>query len=130
MPKFDRIQGRLTRTGLLVVPVKVMQAKLEFLVDTGASYCVLREEIAHNLVLDYNPQRTLRIIPASKQPILAPLCDVGFFQIGGFPVKRFTMLIIDLSEELYVDGLLGMNFLKKFRFSIEPDTATLVLRKL
>lgn len=116
---------------MLVVPVLVMNAKLEFMADTGASFCTLRKDLAPKLALELDPNRVIRIVTASRQPtVFAPLTKVATFRVGGIVMQNFPMIILDLPEELGVDGLVGMNFLRKFRMCIEPDTATLVLRKL
>ncbi len=130
MKRFDRIQGRFARNGLLIVPVWIMKFELDFMVDTGASYCVLRKDMAKWLALDFDSQRTTRIVTASKQNVFASIAQVAVFRIGGIVVENLSMTIFDLPEELGVPGLAGMNFLSKFRMCIEPNTATLVLRKL
>lgn len=38
--------------------------------------------------------------------------------------------IVDFRQELKLDGLLGMNFLGKYRFTIEPAAAMLILRDI
>jgi predicted aspartyl protease len=53
--RFDRIQGRFAQNGLLVVPVQVMEFELDFIVDTGASFCVLRKDLAQRMAVDFDP---------------------------------------------------------------------------
>jgi predicted aspartyl protease len=108
-----------------------MNAKLEFMVDTGASFCSLRKDLAPKLALKFDPNRVIRIVTASRQPpVFAPLTEVATFRVGGIVMQNLPIILLDLPDELGVDGLVGMNFLRKFRTCIEPDTATLVLRKL
>ena len=130
MGRFDRIQGRFARNGLLVVPVQIMKFELDFIIDTGASFCVLHKEMAQRLALNFDSQRMTRIVTASRQDVFASIVPVAIFRVGGILLQNLSMSIFDLPEELGVPGLIGMNFLSKFRMCIEPDTATLVLRKL
>ncbi|KAA0221880.1 hypothetical protein EDS67_27820 [candidate division KSB1 bacterium] len=52
------------------------------------------------------------------------------FVVGGKMQKNMLVTIVDLPPGFQLDGLLGMNFLGKYRFTIEPDTATLILRNI
>jgi predicted aspartyl protease len=107
-----------------------MNVKLNFMVDTGASLCSLRKDIAQRLGVAFDPNRTIRIATASRQPpVSAPLTKVATFRVGSIIVEKFPIILLDLPDELGVAGLAGMNFLRKFRMCIEPDTATLVLRR-
>lgn len=131
MAQSDRIQRRFARNGLLVVSAQVIGYELDFTVDTGASFCALRKDLAPRLALKFDPNRTIRIATASRQPpVFAPLTEVTTFRVGGMVVQNLPIILLDLPDELGVAGLVGMNFLRKFRMGIEPDTATLVLRKL
>jgi aspartyl protease family protein len=107
-----------------------MRFELDFMVDTGASFCVLRKDMAQRLALNFDAQKTTKIVTASRQDVFASIAPVAVFRVGGILVQNLSMSIFDLPEELGVPGLIGMNFLSKFRMCIEPDTATLVLRKL
>jgi predicted aspartyl protease len=48
--------------------------------------------------------------------------------VGGHEVRNIDVLILELPSELRIDGLLGMDFLGRFRTTVEPDTATVILR--
>ena len=71
----------------------------------------------------------ISMVPASGAPIHVPLTKINL-KVGINAAKNLNVAIFDFPSELRVDGLLGMNFLKKFRFTIEPDTATLILREI
>jgi len=44
--------------------------------------------------------------------------------------KNILVSIVDFPDRFHLDGLLGMNFLGKYRITIETDTATLILREI
>jgi predicted aspartyl protease len=117
---------------LLVVSVQVIGFELEFMVDTGASFCTLHRDIAQRLALELDPKRTASIVTASKSryPVFAPVTKVATFRMGSILMENLPIILLDLPDELGVAGLVGMNFLRNFRMCIEPDTAMLVLRKL
>lgn len=101
------------------------------MVDSGAAFCSLRKDIAQELALKFDPNRTIRIVTASRQPpVFVPITEVSTFRVGGFIMQNLSIMLLDLPDELGVAGLIGMNLLRQFRMCIEPDTAALVLRKL
>lgn len=130
MAQGDRIRGRFQHYGVLVVPVKVNGVTLEFMVDTGASFCSINRSVAIRIGIDLKTIQRMRIAPASGSTIRVPLTKINELRVGIIRVKNLSITILDFPLELRVDGLLGMNFLRNFRFTIEPDTATLVLRKI
>jgi clan AA aspartic protease (TIGR02281 family) len=126
----DRIQGRFAPNGVFIVPVYYNEFELNFMVDTGSSFCVLSESNARTLGVAFDPNKKSRILIASKQPAFAPSAVLSSLRIGGISVQNLPVFIVAFHREMGVAGLLGMNFLRRFRFCIEPDSATLVLRDL
>jgi predicted aspartyl protease len=57
-----------------------------------------------------------------------PVVRLDSLQVGDKKVNNLEVLIVALPVALRVDGLLGVNFLDKFRVTFEFDQATLVLR--
>jgi predicted aspartyl protease len=57
-----------------------------------------------------------------------PVVRLNSLQVGDKKVNNLEVLIVALPAALRVDGLLGVNFLEKFRVTFEFDQATLVLR--
>ncbi len=125
----DRIKGRFTHNGVLIVPVRVNGFDVQFLVDTGAAYCAVREETASFLGINFQPENMISILPVGKQAVTAALGSVENFGVGGVKVKNLPTLLLDLPPQIKVDGVLGMNFLRKFRFCVEPNSAALILRR-
>jgi len=58
----------------------------------------------------------------------APVVWIDSVQVGGQSVCRIEGLVVFLPPELRFDGLLGVNFLSRFRPTFEFDQCTLVLR--
>jgi predicted aspartyl protease len=50
-------------------------------------------------------------------------------RIGGVIRKNLPALAITFPPNFEVHGLIGMNFLKGLRFTVEMDTGTLILRE-
>jgi predicted aspartyl protease len=74
-----------------------------------------------------HPIRQIQIASA-HQVVQTPIVRLDSLQVGDKRVNDLEVLIVALPVALRVDGLLGVNFLEKFRVTFEFDQATLVLR--
>ncbi len=61
--------------------------------------------------------------------IRAPLITLESIEIGGMEVKDLTAAIHDALPDPTISGLLGLNFLNKFRIDIDTDKSILYLEK-
>jgi predicted aspartyl protease len=125
----SRIPGRLAYGGVLIVPVELNGSILDFMVDSGAAYCSINRRLLDKIVAE-PANFTLNIAPIGKEPISAPALNVKNFVVGSAVQSNILVAIVDFPKGFHLDGLLGMNFLGKYRFTIESDTATLVLREI
>lgn len=128
MPSASRIRGRFAYGGVLLVPVRVQGQDAEFLVDTGAAYTALSRDLVGLLGLTIAPQRTAALAPVQGTMIRVPLITIAELSVGGLRAAHVDAVMVEFPRELQLDGVLGMNFLKQFRMTIEADTRTLVLR--
>ena len=53
--------------------------------------------------------------------------DIAHFYTGAIPKKGYAVAFNDLPEKSYVDGLLGLSFLKRFRLYLDFQTGILEL---
>jgi clan AA aspartic protease (TIGR02281 family) len=125
----DRIQGQRTLKGVLTVPCQLNDKyHRTFLVDSGAAFTVISQQLAREMRLDITqPIRKIQIASA-HQVAQTPVVRLDSLQVGDKKVNNLEVLIVALPVALRVDGLLGVNFLEKFRVTFEFDQATLVLR--
>ena len=130
MPSASRIRGRFAYGGVLIVPVRVQGHDTEFLVDTGAAYTALRKDLVDLLGITIDPRRTSAIAPVQGTIMRVPLITIAELSLGGFRAANVDAVVVEFPRELKLDGVLGMNFLKQFRMTIEGDTRTLVLRPI
>lgn len=129
MPSASRIRGRLAHGGLLLVPARVHGQTFEFLVDTGAAYTALSKGIVTLLDLTIDSQRTQAITPTQGAIFRAPVVTLREFQLGGVRLAQVTAIVFAFPRVLQINGIVGMNVLRRFRLTIETDTATLILRQ-
>jgi predicted aspartyl protease len=99
------------------------------MVDSGAAYCCITPEMAR--LLGYDLQRPMaRRSIASIQgvDVEVPSFRLQSLQVEGIIVQALEVLVITFSPRLRIDGVLGVNFLERFRSTFDFDTATLILR--
>jgi len=88
------------------------------ILDTGATYTQLPWRILHAAGSDPKPDaRTVRVVTSSGVEVL-PLSRVKKLHALGKSVEKLEVLCHDLPPEARVDGLLGLNFLRRFNVSI------------
>lgn len=129
MSKVDRISGRLGYGGVLIVPVKLNGFILRFMVDTGAAYCAVSRKALDQITAEPTDTKVW-LAPIGKQPILASTLKIDNFAIGGILQRNMLVPIVDFPEGFQSDGVIGMNFMGKYRITIETDTKTLILREI
>jgi clan AA aspartic protease (TIGR02281 family) len=125
----DRVQGRRSYGGVLVIPCQLNDAyRYWFLVDTGTALTMLSRQVAEEIGLDLTrPVRYKRIASVHKVEE-APVFRLDSLRTGGQRTTDIEVLVLALPAELRVDGLLGVNFLGKFRPTFEFYQGILVLR--
>lgn len=90
----------------------------KLLLDTGSAYTILSQEILHSIGCSpTTPKRIQRIITGSGYEVV-PVVSVHRFHCFGKDIENFDLLAHTLPLGVYVDGLLGMDFLGKFDIDI------------
>jgi predicted aspartyl protease len=99
------------------------------MVDSGAAYCCITPEMARLLGYDLHRPLARRSI-ASVQGVEAevPSFRLQSLQVEGVIVQALEVLVVSFSPQLRIDGVLGVNFLERFRSTFDFDTALLILR--
>lgn len=129
MSKSNRIACYFDYGGVLLVPVQLNAGRFLFMVDSGAAYCAINRKKLDTITAEPTAIN-LAIAPIGKNLVTTPALKIGNFSVGFLSQEDILVSIVDFPEELKLDGLLGMNFLGKYRFTIEPNTATLILHDI
>lgn len=125
----DRIRGRRAHGGVLLVPCLLNDAyRYWFLADTGAAITMLSHKVAEEMPLDLSRPLRQERVASVHQMDWAPVIRLDSLQVGSQRVTDIEVLVLPLPADLRVDGLLGVNFLGRFRTTFEFDRSTLVLR--
>jgi hypothetical protein len=115
---------RLYRDYLVIVEGSVGNVqKLNFLLDTGACPSVIDQKIAHNLGLAEQPGRVnLSNKTVQTRLVILPSLVVGPVRAESLPVLTEDLSFYQKALGLRVDGIVGMDFLRKRSFSINYGT--------
>ncbi len=100
---------------------------LKLLLDTGSTFTILPWEILESA--GYDPggiKQRQRIVTGSGYEF-APVVSVKEFHCLGKSIENYVVLAHDLPAGAFVDGLLGMNFLRKFCYKINPKEGSIEL---
>ncbi len=92
---------------------------LRFALDTGCSRTIIPFEAAEAIGCDPGgSSRRTRIITGSGIEI-TPIVKLKSIRALGRTVSNLEVACHDLPEEGFVDGLLGLDFLRKFKITID-----------
>jgi clan AA aspartic protease (TIGR02281 family) len=95
------------------------------LVDTGASYCVLTRRTAGLLGLVPRGRRTVPVATANGH-VEADVVELASLQLRDAVVGRVDAVIMDAVDSPLI-GIVGLNFLVRFRFAVDVAGGTLRL---
>lgn len=106
------------------------QVETLFLVDTGATLCVLTKAAADRLALTPSLlSTTVKLVTASGS-IEVPLIQVDLIQVGGAEARGVGAVIHDLSGfPPTVGGILGLSFLNQFKVVIASEEGVMLLSR-
>ncbi len=101
--------------------------RLKVALDTGATYTMIPWEIAQ--ALGYHPERSRRRIElmTASGMVIVPLVKVKEIRALGQTVRELDVLVHDLPPGGRVEGLLGLNFLRSFKLTLDFKQGTLEL---
>jgi clan AA aspartic protease (TIGR02281 family) len=95
-----------------------------FLLDTGASYCVIAPALASRLSLA--PTGSFATIATANGPVRAPIVIVKELDLGGGVCAHDVEAVVHEAAP-QLDGLLGLNFLNRYRYAVDPERRQLEL---
>lgn len=92
---------------------------LKVALDTGATYMMIPWEIAE--VLGYAPELSKERIDMTTASGVekVPLITLKSVSVLGMKAEDVKVAVHDLPQRSYVDGLLGLSFLKNFRICLD-----------
>jgi clan AA aspartic protease (TIGR02281 family) len=95
-----------------------------FLLDTGASYCVVAPSLARELALP--PTGSFATVLTANGAVRAPVVRLRSLEIGGTHAFDVQAIVHDAVGPR-IDGVLGLNFLNRYRYSVDAERRLLEL---
>ena len=95
-----------------------------FLLDTGASYCVIAPELARTLALP--PTGSFATVHTANGSVRAPVVRLRVLELGDTRVHDVQAIVHDAVGP-HLDGVIGLNFLNRFRYAVDPQRRELEL---
>jgi len=119
----------LTRRGqhFLVDATPDDGGSLQLLIDTGASMTIVTPAALQRQGVRYRDTGRSRVFNTANGPVRASIYILESLSVGDWYVKQLEIGVLDLGGQTGMDGLLGMNFLKHFRFFIDQNESMLRL---
>ncbi len=126
-----RTTVRLKKKGLTAVVEATINSttKANFILDTGASYTVISEHVAKELKIDLDKNHPKIRLQTANGVIEVPLVTLDSIEVSGLRVDDLAAVVHDFSNDTNIAGLLGLNFLSKFRMDLDTEKGVLVLEK-
>ena len=137
-----KIDDALKRRDAVIVPIPSNSRSIraeavidghtaaKFIIDTGATYTTIPSSLADSLGYDTSPSKASRVTISGVGGIFnVPLIRVQSLDLGGYTVRNLDVLVI--SEKIGPSvGLLGLNFLKHFKYSVDSKRQEFRLERL
>jgi clan AA aspartic protease (TIGR02281 family) len=95
-----------------------------FLLDTGASYCVIAPSLARELALP--PTGSFATVLTANGPVKAPVVRLRSLDLNGTRAQDVQAIVHDAVGPK-LDGVIGLNFLNRYRYAVDPQRRELEL---
>lgn len=120
----------MNQTNALMVSAKLNdRATGTFVVDTGATYTSISQELADSMGPGLRYVGTVRITTANGQ-IDVPKVIIDRIRINNLEARNVEATVINLHKGGSFSGLLGLSFLRNFQLTINPKSNQLVFRAI
>ncbi len=98
----------------------------EFIVDTGASMVTIPFSTARNLGIVISVRNPRRKVFTASGELLAPEVVLESITLEGYETYNVKALVMDIPNQPGL-GLLGLNYLRRFRMDLNTDDGLLML---
>lgn len=99
-----------------------------FIIDTGATYTSISQEMADELGLDLSNCETVLITTANGR-IEVPKVIIQNLNVNGLEAHNIEATVIPVRKGASFSGLLGLSFIRQFVVTIDPQANQLIFRR-
>jgi clan AA aspartic protease (TIGR02281 family) len=128
---FQAVVSYSKRNAVIIIPV-TLNNKFEkpFAVDTGASYTIISQEVANALNLTPNPSIPPVTLQTANGVVQVPLVNLNSVTVGSLTTHNVAAAIHNLHNSPDIAGLLGLNFLNRFKVTVDSIRNQLTLEPI
>jgi len=102
---------------------------VRLIIDTGATLTIIRPDALRRAGVGSGQFEATRTLATAGGHIKAPVFRVGSLGLGTEVVRDIAVGSIDIPGMGTIDGLLGMDFLNHFRFTIDQEDHVMLLTR-
>lgn len=99
-----------------------------FIIDTGATYTSISQQMAEHLGLDLRQCQKVLITTANGR-IEVPKITIETLRVNGLEARNVEATVIPVRHGSSFSGLLGLSFIRQFVVTIDPQAGHLIFRK-
>lgn len=100
-----------------------------FILDTGATYMSISNEMAEELGLDLTRTEMVPITTANGR-IEVPKVVLKSVKVNGLEAKNVEATVMNFKKDASFSGLLGLSFINQFKLTIDPNKGHLLFEPL
>ena len=104
------------------------RASYRFIIDTGATFTSISREMALGLGYQLGPGVEQVWIGTANGVVAAPIIILDSVNLQGYAVRNLKAVVLPQKSQSTI-GLLGLNFLDHFRYSVDPGRREFRLEK-
>jgi len=113
---------------ILIVEASINQRGTgRYLVDTGATYCVISQERAKELSLSGRKDGEKIRVATANGVVQATLGEARRIDVGDAVARDVAVAVMEGDPVPGFDGLIGLSFLQKFKYSVDSTEHVLKL---
>jgi clan AA aspartic protease (TIGR02281 family) len=119
------VQGK---GSVLIVDASINQRITgRFILDTGASYCVIGKRMAVDALLQGRSDGRKVQLSTASGVIEGTVGSARRIDVGDAVARDVDVVVLDKDPFPGVDGILGLSFLRSFKYSIDSANGLLLL---
>ena len=97
------------------------------LIDTGATFTALSDRLVNAIVETPTILRQESIMTASDR-LMAPVIAVPWINCLGQQIDAFPVISLPIPNSAFIDGLIGIDFLRRYKAIIDIEQAQISVR--
>lgn len=97
-----------------------------FILDSGATYTTISRAMAQDLGYDLSKSPTVTVTTANGK-VSMPRIMLKSITLNGYTVENVEATVMDMPANVQFSGLLGLNFIRRQRLTIDAASDQLVL---